>query len=84
LTCFGHHLLIFWRHYTNAVLMSVVCGDRCGRTAHIYQGESEVGIKFVGRFVIHFGIKFYIPGLIGTSVTANRLKANTNIALLPH
>jgi hypothetical protein len=29
-TCFGHHLPIFRRHYTNAVLVSVVCDDRCG------------------------------------------------------
>jgi hypothetical protein len=29
-TCFVHHLSVFRRHYTNAVLVSVVCGCRCG------------------------------------------------------
>jgi hypothetical protein len=29
-TCFGHHLPIFRTHYTNAVLVSAVCGCRCG------------------------------------------------------
>jgi hypothetical protein len=47
-TCFGHHLPILRRYYTNAVLVSVVCSCRCGlfsgggetllipRTTHIY------------------------------------------------
>jgi hypothetical protein len=40
--CFWHHLPIFRRRYTNAVLVSVVCGDRCGLfsgTAHIYNSK---------------------------------------------
>jgi hypothetical protein len=29
-TCFRHHFPIFGMHYTNAVLVSVVCSYRCG------------------------------------------------------
>jgi hypothetical protein len=31
-TCFGHHLAIFRRHYTNAAFVSVVSGCSCGLT----------------------------------------------------
>jgi hypothetical protein len=29
-TCFGHYLPIFRRHYTDAALVTIVCGCRCG------------------------------------------------------
>jgi hypothetical protein len=29
-TCFGHYLPLLRRHYTNAGLVTVVCGCRCG------------------------------------------------------
>ena len=38
--------------------------------------------QFVGTFVMYLVTKCYVPGLIGTSVTAARWKANTNIYIV--
>jgi hypothetical protein len=40
--CFGNHLPIFRRYYTNAVLVSVVFGYRCG----LFLGVGEAGTVF--------------------------------------
>jgi hypothetical protein len=40
LTCFGHYLPIFRRHYTNAGLVTVVCGSRWGFVSGCVTGHN--------------------------------------------
>jgi hypothetical protein len=69
-TCFGHCLPILRRHYTNAGLVTVVCGCRCGlvsgcgKTVNLNKVKSEVCIKLVLLFTkLHNLQLLVIPSL---------------------